>query len=136
MVINKDVLKTTEQELIDSLRRRTSVDLEAIKTRTVGQNANPELQLERSKLIAASNFGRICRLRQSTRRRSIVESLMNPRKLSNPYVNTWTSANAVIQGEDAIIEVKYPDTDSQLTPQAAILAKKIKFATYKMSVLN
>ncbi|KAF2888950.1 hypothetical protein ILUMI_17223 [Ignelater luminosus] len=35
-----------------------------------------------------------------------------------------TSPDAIIQGENAIIEVKYPYIASQLTPQAAILAKK------------
>ncbi|KAF2890033.1 hypothetical protein ILUMI_16140 [Ignelater luminosus] len=82
-----DILKTTEQEFIDSLRHRTSVDLEAIAKRTVGQDTNPIWQLEISKLIAASNFGRIFRLRPSTSRRSIVESVMNSKKLSNLYVN-------------------------------------------------
>jgi hypothetical protein len=64
-----------EKEFLKSLKK-TDEQIYEIKRRTADQNEDSEWMEQRRKLITASNFGKICKLRKITNTAATIKSIL------------------------------------------------------------
>ncbi|XP_076545135.1 uncharacterized protein LOC143305429 isoform X2 [Osmia lignaria lignaria] len=123
---------------------------DAIEEETIGQAKNPRWLNYISKLLTASNFGRICRRRIGTFCANSVKSFVYPRLISAPAVQYGQECEKFAReelraspdglvDEEGIVEIKCPKTAENLLPEEAIKSVAIIrriFANAEGNALN
>jgi hypothetical protein len=71
----REMYEEEEKEFLKSLKK-TDEQIYEIERRTADQNEDGEWMEQRMKLITASNFGKICKLRQTTNTAGTIKSIL------------------------------------------------------------
>ncbi|KAK4874063.1 hypothetical protein RN001_013423 [Aquatica leii] len=116
------------QEFISGLSL-TNTEIIELECKTRGQSCNLLWKAERSNRLTASNFGRICRKRETTNSKNIINSIINSAFTGSQYGFLGASLDGIID-ENTIVEIKCPYSEAQLSIIAeAVSSKKIKYLT-------
>ncbi|KAK4887385.1 hypothetical protein RN001_003656 [Aquatica leii] len=109
------------QEFISGLSL-TNTEIIELKRKTRGQSCNLLWKAERSNRLTASNFGRMCRKRETTNSKNIINSIINSAFIGS-VATRWASPDGIID-ENTIVEIKCPYSAAQLSIAEAVSSKK------------